>query len=640
MAGNSKKSKLEIVVLAETAKAVNALKNFTKNAGLDGMISHVGKLGAAAGAALGGLGAAAGVYLKGAIGEAGNLEQSIGAVDTVFKTNAAQIHEWAKGAQNSVGLSRDSYNQLATVIGTQLKNGGTAMDQLGGKTNELISLGADLASMFGGTTADAVGALSSALKGERDPIERYGVSLKQAEIDAKAAALGFEKVGGSFSNEAQQAATLALIMEQTKDAHGNFAKEADTVQGKQQRLTAWWGNLSQKIGTAFLPAISAAADYITANAVPVLEEWGNVIAEQAGPALEQLGQWITGTVLPALTGFGQWIGVNILPILQGWATTLTTQLWPALQQFGQWLLDSQGWLMPIAAAIGGIVIAFKAWTIATAAWEAITKLAAAAQAIFNAVMAANPIGLIALAVAGAVAALMYLWNTNEGFRNALIAAWNAVTGALKSLGGWFKSVFDGAVNTVTGFVSGARQKFNDAVNAVSGFARGVGQKVNDVITFFRNLPGQIWQALSGIGSRLAEIGHNMITSLANALSPGAIVNKMRQVIGDVIGFAKRLLGIASPSKVFAGIGRNTAAGLALGLGDGLPDVRKAATAMANAVTASGTPDPLTTPGYAFAGAGNTGINLTINLHSLKPSYEVARDIADAVEDVFRRRGRV
>ena len=55
-------------------------------------------------------------YLKGAIGEAGNLEQSIGAVDTVFKTNAAQMHEWAKGAQNSVGLSRDSYNQLATSV--------------------------------------------------------------------------------------------------------------------------------------------------------------------------------------------------------------------------------------------------------------------------------------------------------------------------------------------------------------------------------------------------------------------------------------------------------------------------------------------------------------------------------------------
>src|SRR5699024_9790316 len=97
------------------------------------------------------------------------------------------------------GLTKNEFNELGTLMGAQLKNGGTAMDELAPKTNELIGLGADLSSMFGGDTKQAVEALSSALKGERDPIERYGVTLKQASIDAKAAELGFDKVNGALS---------------------------------------------------------------------------------------------------------------------------------------------------------------------------------------------------------------------------------------------------------------------------------------------------------------------------------------------------------------------------------------------------------------------------------------------------------
>src|SRR5699024_3884848 len=162
------------------------------------------------------------------------------------------------GAAQDVGLAQNEYNELGTLIGTQLKNGGTAMDQLAPKTNNLIKLGADLSSMFGGTSREAVEALYSALKGEREPIETYGVSLNQAKIDAEAAALGFKKVGGALSTEANQAATLSLIMKQTADAHGNFAKESSTLQGQQQRVAAEFANIKSAIGTAFLPAITAA----------------------------------------------------------------------------------------------------------------------------------------------------------------------------------------------------------------------------------------------------------------------------------------------------------------------------------------------------------------------------------------------
>jgi murein DD-endopeptidase MepM/ murein hydrolase activator NlpD len=213
-----------------------------------------------------------GSFVKDAIQGAGDLEQSLGALDSVFKGSSGQMKSWSKAAAKNVGLTSNEFNELGTLIGSQLKNGGTAMEDLAPKTKDLIGMGADLSSMFGGTTKDAVDALSSALKGERDPIERYGVSLNQAKIDAEAAALGFEKVGGSLSAEATQAATLSLIMKQTQDAHGNFAKESDTFAHKQQVMSAEWGNLTTKIGELFLPVMTTTFAFISDKVIPVFGE--------------------------------------------------------------------------------------------------------------------------------------------------------------------------------------------------------------------------------------------------------------------------------------------------------------------------------------------------------------------------------
>lgn len=43
------------------------------------------------------------------------------------------MKQFAAQAATSVGLTKNEYNELATVLGTQLKNGGTAMSELGGK---------------------------------------------------------------------------------------------------------------------------------------------------------------------------------------------------------------------------------------------------------------------------------------------------------------------------------------------------------------------------------------------------------------------------------------------------------------------------------------------------------------------------
>lgn len=109
-------------------------------------------------------------------------------------------------------------------------------------------------------------------------------------------------------------------------------------------------------------------------------------------------------------------------------------------------------LSPIIAAITGAVIGFKtAMTISAiidGATKAITAFklandaATISQAALNFVMNLNPFVLIATLIAGAVAALVVLWNTNEGFRNAVIAIWEAIKQAFSGAWEWIVGVWN------------------------------------------------------------------------------------------------------------------------------------------------------------------------------------------------------
>lgn len=363
------------------------------------LMPSIGKLAVAAG----GLFAAAGVggFFKEAVQGAADLEQSIGAIETVFKGSAPQMLSWADSAATAVGLTKNEYAELGTLIGTQLKNGGTAMEELAPKTNELIGLGADLSSMFGGSAADAVGALSSALKGERDPIERYGVSLNQAKIDAEAAALGFEKVGGSLSSEANQAATLSLIMKQTADAHGNFARETDTLSHKQQVLNAMWQDGKTRIGAALVPAISALMGVLISGLGPALsgaEAGITKVVEVAGGIFSILGQGdfkpfaglqedsgfvdflfdMRETVMSTAQAIGEAFGPYIPAIAAAFSSLVgpLASVLPSLSPFGVILQGLLPVLPQVASLVGQLAV-----TLGTALGTALTALAPTLSAL-------------------------------------------------------------------------------------------------------------------------------------------------------------------------------------------------------------------------------------------------------------------
>ncbi|WP_129586635.1 hypothetical protein [Microterricola viridarii] len=152
-------------------------------------------------------------------------------------------------------MAKSDYLGMASTLGAQLKNMGIPMESVAKQTDDLVGLGADLAATFGGTTADAVGALGSLLRGESNPIERYGVSINAAAIKARMAADGLGDLSGEAETAAKTQTILKILAEQTADSVGQFGREADTAAGRTQIADAKWGDAAATLGEVLLPII-------------------------------------------------------------------------------------------------------------------------------------------------------------------------------------------------------------------------------------------------------------------------------------------------------------------------------------------------------------------------------------------------
>lgn len=244
---------LALRIVSDAKGATQGLRDTERAVG--GFQQKLDRASVAAGGVLAGLTAVG----KEAYEAASAAQQSAGAVESVFGKEAAAIKALAGDAAQAVGLSTNSYQELASVLGAQLGGMGYAGKELTAQTNDLIKTGADLAATFGGDTSDAVSALSSLMRGERDPIERYGIALNQAAVDAKVAALGLDTSTPAAERAAAAQATLAIVAEQSAAAQGAFGREADTAAGQTQRASAEFENAKAALGDILLPVVADGA---------------------------------------------------------------------------------------------------------------------------------------------------------------------------------------------------------------------------------------------------------------------------------------------------------------------------------------------------------------------------------------------
>ena len=119
---------------------------------------------------------------------------------------------------------------------------------------------------------------------------------------------------------------------------------------------------------------------------------------------------------------------------------------------------------------------------------------------------ANPIGIVVLAIAALVAALIYAWNNSETFRSIVMGAWEAVKVGISAAVDW---------------IIGAVQWFGQLPAMVGGWFASMAQsaigKATELVEWIRGLPGRILGALGNLGGMLLGAGMSIINGFLNGL---------------------------------------------------------------------------------------------------------------------------
>lgn len=186
---------------------------------------------------------------------ASDYQESLSKARVIFKDHAAGIEAWSRDSAKSFGLARGAALEASSTFGNLFVNLKFGEQRAAGMSTRLVQLAADLASFNNKSVEDALGALRSGLAGESEPLRAFGVFLSDAVLQAKALEMGLIKTKQNGLDPAIKAmASYQIILDQTKNAQGDFARTADGAANKQRILRAEFENAATTLGNSLLPA--------------------------------------------------------------------------------------------------------------------------------------------------------------------------------------------------------------------------------------------------------------------------------------------------------------------------------------------------------------------------------------------------
>lgn len=306
--------------------------------------------------------------LGGFVDESVSIGEEASKSNVIFGESAAAVREFAESA-SQIGLSTKAALGASASFGNLFTAIGLSQERAAELSVEITKLASDLASFNNTTTDEAILALGAALRGEAEPIRRYGVLLNDATLRQVAFQRGLTgSLNQALDPAAKAQAAYFAILQQTANAQGDFLRTSDSLANQQRIVAAEFSNVSAAIGEKLQPVFQQFVSGIR-DALPAFEKAGVQIAQFLRGI--DFGALITATV-------NSFIGlVNV-------ATTLAEVLAPVADR-----------LLPV---IGGALFFINRQAVATG----ITSLA---TTFSNAAKSVRQFGVSSLFAAGTVTTL-------------------------------------------------------------------------------------------------------------------------------------------------------------------------------------------------------------------------------------------
>lgn len=301
---------------------------------------------------------------------ASDLAETTAKVGEIFEGSAGEIEAWSKTTATGMGQSRTQAMDAAASFAIFGKSAGMAGGDLVKFSTDFTKLASDLASFNNTTPEEAIVAIGAAMRGESEPIRRYGVLLNDATLKARAMKLGIiETTKDALTPQQKVLAASAEIMAQTTTAQGDFARTQDGLANQTRIFKAEVADLTAKFGQAFLPI----ALQVTAT-----------LRDRLLPTVQRLVEWFGG---------------------------LSSGARKNIVVFGA-MLAAAG---PLVLVIGKLISAFKILGPAIALVKSATLKLNAAMLANPYIAAAVAVGVFAAAIYGAVKAYQTLRAEHDAF---------------------------------------------------------------------------------------------------------------------------------------------------------------------------------------------------------------------------------
>lgn len=309
---------LKLSILADVDNLTKNLKSGADDVETFGdKVTKYSKVAAAAFLAAGA--AAAGMAAKfavDAVKAASDLSETLSKTNVIFGDASKSVIAFADTAGKSLGQTKQQALDAAATFAIFGKSAGLAGQDLVDFSTEFVTLASDLASFNNTSPEDAIEAIGAALRGEAEPLRRYGVLLDDATLRAKALEMGIYNGSGALNAQQKVLAAQQVILAQTTLAQGDFARTSDGMANSQRILTAQLENMKLTIGEKLLPIVTQFFSYVASEVLPKLEEWSGAIAG----VIDNLtgGKGLTDSFDKVAKFYADWFKPIIDGLISGW----------------------------------------------------------------------------------------------------------------------------------------------------------------------------------------------------------------------------------------------------------------------------------------------------------------------------------